>query len=131
MKAKVKDIKPNPFRDMSRYPINPEKVDNLVASFANTSFWPTLVGRKNRKGEIEIAFGHHRLMALRKAGIEEIDITIRNYSDHEMLKMMADENLEAWATNMNVIRETVRAAKQELERDPEVYNKYYKPMGKG
>jgi hypothetical protein len=44
---------------------------------------------------------------------------------------MANENLEAWKTDMNVIRETVRVAKEELERNPELYNKYYKPRGAG
>ena len=45
MKVQVKDIKPNPFRNLSNYPIDQEKVETLLASIQDTGFWDNLVGK--------------------------------------------------------------------------------------
>ena len=33
--------------------------------------------------------------------------------------------MDVWKTDMNVIRETVKVAKEEIENHPDDYNKYY------
>lgn len=109
MKVAVKDLKPNPFRQISSYPIDEEKVGRLVESIRETTFWNNLVARKEG-GEIQIAYGHHRLAALKKARVREIDIEVRKLSDADMLKIMARENMEEWTTSVSVVHETVRAA---------------------
>jgi hypothetical protein len=61
----------------------------------------------------EIAYGHHRLAALKEEyGDEyEIEITIQELSNAEMFRMMADENADEWVTNVALHNiETVRAA---------------------
>lgn len=40
-----------------------------------------------------------------------------------MIKRMANENMETWKTDMNVIRETVRVAKEFLDENPDVLHK--------
>ena len=130
MKIAIKDLKPNPFRHFDHYPINPEKVETLIASIKDTEFWGNIEARP-QNGHYEIAYGHHRLEAIRKLGIKEIDIIVRKLSDHDMIKRMANENMETWKTDMNVIRETVRVAKEFLDKHPEVCSKYYKPEGIG
>ena len=65
MKVKIKDLKPNPFRDMKNYPINQEKIQSLTNSINETGFWDNILARKNN-GNIEIAYGHHRLVVLKK-----------------------------------------------------------------
>jgi hypothetical protein len=93
----LRNLVPNPFRHMEHYPINEEKVGGLLASYRTTGFWGNVVGR--RKGKVvELAYGHHRLVALRrkyKPG-ELIAVIVKELSDAEMLKIMADENMAEW-----------------------------------
>jgi ParB-like chromosome segregation protein Spo0J len=63
MQIAVKDLLPNPFRHLERYPINQEKVEMLARSIKDTSFWDNIVARKATNGSVgkfEIAYGHHR-----------------------------------------------------------------------
>jgi hypothetical protein len=109
MKIAVKDLRPNPFRDLTRYPVNPDKVAALVASIKDTEFWDNLLARKDTDGGYELAYGVHRLQALKKAGVEEVDIPVRKLSDTVMAKIMAHENQEEWSHSAIVAQETIRA----------------------
>jgi ParB/Sulfiredoxin domain len=109
MKIAVSDLRPNPFRDLKRYPIDQTKVDALVASIKDTDFWDNLVARKDTDGSYELAYGIHRLHALKKAHIAEIDIPVRKLSDTVMAKMMAHENQTEWSHSAVVAQETIRA----------------------
>jgi ParB-like chromosome segregation protein Spo0J len=111
MKVALKNVLPNPFRDMDQYPINGQKIAALKKSIEDTDFWDNIVAREVAGGKIEIAYGHHRLTALRelyKPG-ETFDWIIRDLDDEEMLKIMAHENLEEWGHVSDIERETVRA----------------------
>src|SRR5208282_2920505 len=109
----VKDIQANPFRRMASYPINQTKVDALVASINKTGFWDNVVAR-NGNGKPEIAYGHHRLEALRQAKGPnyKVDLIVKNLPDEDMLRIMADENMEEWTSNAAVTIETVHAVVQ-------------------
>lgn len=128
MKVKVKDLKPNPFRDLPHYPIDRRRVEILKNSIDSTGFWDNILGRKNKDGEIEIAYGHHRLVALKEAlgPNAEVEINTRPLSDEDMLKIMANENETMFEHDPRVIIETVKQAKQFLERNPEVVKKLLK-----
>ena len=120
MKVKIKDLYPNPYRDMDNYPINREKVETLKASIKQTGFWDNIVAR-NMDGKIQIAYGHHRLTALREAlpWDTEVDIPIKDLPDSVMIQIMANENMEEYRTGPAIIDETVRVAKKYLEEHPE------------
>ena len=75
MKIKVNDLKPNPYRKMDQYPVNKEKIAALKASIAETTFWDNLLARK-RNGHYQIAYGHHRLIALQELKTKEVDILL-------------------------------------------------------
>jgi hypothetical protein len=107
----IGELRPNPFRRLDEYPIVREKVDALKRSIASTGFWGTIVGRPADDGRVEIAFGHHRLVSLRESlGPEqEVEIIVRELTNEDMLRMMADENLEEWGSSGWVEIETVRA----------------------
>ena len=123
MKVAIKDIKPNPYRYINKgYPIDKAKVDRLRASIKRTGFWDNLVGRKNAKGEIEIAYGHHRLEALRHDFDPdyEIELNVRDLDNATMLKIMAAENDTMDIMSPAVINETVRAAMEFLADDLKV-----------
>jgi ParB-like chromosome segregation protein Spo0J len=114
-KLKLKDIKPNPYRNFEIYPIREDKILQLMESIRTTTFWGGLVGRE-KDGKIEIAFGHHRLEALRKMfdPEAEIDITVENLSDEDMMKMMSRENAEEWACPIAAIDDAVKAVRDHL-----------------
>ena len=109
----LKDILPNPFRRIERYEIKREKVDALVESIKATGFWDNLVGRRVN-GDVEIAYGHHRLVALKEVlgAREEIAVNIRPLDDNTMYQIMARENMEEWGSSAWVEMETVAAAVQ-------------------
>jgi len=114
MRIEVKKIKPNPFRDLTKYKIDSYKVDALVTSIRETSFWDNILARP-MDGKYEIAYGHHRLFAIQKVGLEKVDIPVRELDDATMIKIMANENLEEWKLNPSVIKESVRVAKHYLD----------------
>jgi hypothetical protein len=111
MKIEVKDLKSNPFRSLERYPIRRDKVDALKASIASTDFWDNLLCRRNGAG-FEIAYGHHRLEALKELKVKEVDIPIRDLDDATMLRILANENMEEWGTSASIEQETIRAVVQ-------------------
>jgi hypothetical protein len=113
MKYKLKDIKPNPFRNIDNYPINKEKVAALRESIGQTGFWDNVVARQYN-GHPEIAYGHHRMSALREeyGPNHTIELILRPLSDEDMIKIMARENMEEWGSNAQIEMETVKAVVQ-------------------
>ena len=106
----LRDMEPNPFRHMDRYPLKPDKIAALKESIATTTFWDNVVAREVG-GKAQIAYGHHRLVALRESFPPEhgVRLIIRDLDDTAMLQIMARENLEEWGTSAEVEHETVRA----------------------
>ena len=121
MKVMIKDLKPNPFRDMDNYPIDQKKIDSLTESISQTGFWDNILVRK-QNGDMQIAYGHHRLIVLRKLfkPTDFVDIPVKEVTDSDMLRIMANENYDAWGSNVAVIDETVKAARDFLLKHPEI-----------
>jgi|ERR1039458_2113832 hypothetical protein len=116
-------IKPNPWRNFKRNPIDTDKVAQLTESIKTTGeFWVGVYGRKVA-GFVELAFGHNRLEAAKAvdtgdafeaakaAGLKSIPVVIREFTDGEMLMRMARENLRG---DLPVVLEAVSAAVQAL-----------------
>ncbi len=114
-KVRVRDLEPNPFRNMAEYPIDEEKIARLVESIKATGFWPDLLARRV-DGKMQLAYGVHRRAALRKAlGPDaEIEVAIAPLSDEDMLQIMSRENMTEWGTSTKVTHETVKAAVQAI-----------------
>jgi hypothetical protein len=107
--VKIDQLKPNPFRRLDEYPILRNKVDALKESIDQTGFWGTIRGRE-RGAYVEIAFGHHRMVALQEMpSIKNVQIIVGEFTNEEMLQMMACENMEEWGTSAWVEVETIRA----------------------
>jgi hypothetical protein len=112
-------IHPNPFRDIENYPFWRDKLDRLKESIKSTFAWPNIIVRQRRDGQYELAFGHHRIQALRELAEEGhikpvVKVILEPLDDNQMLKMMADENAEEFGTNfslgtMNAVSAVVRA----------------------
>jgi len=114
-KVAISQLKANPFRELDDYPIDREKVDKLKESISETGFWGTIVARK-KGSSFEIAFGHHRkiaLVELQQEGIigksEKVDIIVRDLTNEQMIQLMARENLEEWGTNAYIEAQTVES----------------------
>lgn len=127
MQIEVKNLLPNPFRNIEAYPIDREKIRQLRNSIRETSFWDNILARPApNDGKFEIAYGHHRLVALKEELGEDtiVDIPVRDLSDEDMLKIMANENMQEWATDWRIIVETVKQARNFLKEHPEIAKKY-------
>jgi len=118
MKVQIKNLKPNPFRDMDNYPIMQDKVQSLINSINQTGFWDNILARKNN-GNIEIAYGHHRLVVLRKLFKPDdyVDIPVRELDDSTMIRIMANENDESWGTSPKIIDETIGVVRKYILSD--------------
>ena len=116
MRIKVSDIENNPFRHIDKYPINWDKVEALKISIEQTGFWDNILLRKTpNKKTYQIAYGHHRLIAVKELGKEYIDVPVRDLDDATMLRIMANENMDEWRASPAVINETVLAAKEFID----------------
>lgn len=114
-KVSISQLRANPFRELDDYPIDREKVDKLKESISETGFWGTIVARK-KSSVYEIAFGHHRqiaLVELQQEGVigksEKVDIIVRDLTNEQMIQLMARENLEEWGTNAYIEAQTVES----------------------
>jgi len=118
VKVKIKDIKPNPYREFNIYPYRQEKIYQLFKSFRKTgSLWPNIVGRLRKGGKVEIAYGHHRIEMLRRWRGEEteVEVIVKDLSNKQMLDMMSNENAEAYNCPIEAIDNSVMSAKKYLE----------------
>jgi ParB-like chromosome segregation protein Spo0J len=118
------DIRPNPFRQIDKYPIARAKIAALRESIDRTGFWENVVVRDAPDGP-EIAYGHHRLVALREHYGEEavFRFIVRPLDDDAMYDVMVRENAVEWSTNAALDQETIRAllvgyAEGRLHLDP-------------
>lgn len=118
MKVKVKDLVPNPYRDIENYPKDKDKVSHLMDSISETGFWDNILARKS-DGKFEIAYGHHRLWALQNYFKDEpekvVNISVKELNNVQMIRIMANENHTNWGQNPKVLTETVKAARDFLE----------------
>ena len=54
--VRVKDILPNPFRDMENYPVDEGKITALTESIGRTGWWGNTVARQTGKNTFELAY---------------------------------------------------------------------------
>lgn len=118
MKILVKDLLPNPHRRVGEYPFNEEKINKLAHSMNETFIWKNLIARRSptKKDKYELAYGHHRWMALKKLKVKEIEISVEKIDDATMLKVMADENGDDFHMTPAVLFETIKSVKLYLDK---------------
>ena len=125
MKVKLADLLPNPYRNLSTYPVDKGKIAALQASIRDTGFWENIVVRKSppQRGKYEIAYGHHRIIAVlgdrfadRNLGVKGVckpgdvfDLPCKPLDNATMLRMMAAENMDDWKSDFRVLLEIVRS----------------------
>jgi hypothetical protein len=109
MNVNISAIEPNPLRRLKDYPYNERKLDALQRSIKEVGLWEGIIARKvgNR---VQIAFGHHRVEAARRAKLDRIPVIVRELTDKQMLQFMGRENLEDYNADFLVMLETWEAA---------------------
>lgn len=114
MKVLIKNILPNPFRDIKRYKFNQDVLDELRDSINSTGFWDNLLCRRTGNGKVEMAYGHHRLQALKgiRGAPKEIDMVIKKLSDVDMVRIMYRENNELYGRRAETTVEAVQTVIQ-------------------
>jgi ParB/RepB/Spo0J family partition protein len=122
MKIKVADIEPNPFRKIEQYPIDEEKVKALMNSITEKTFWDNILVRSHpeKKGKFQLAYGHHRHIAIQRLKIKEINIPVRELNNAVMIQIMAEENLD-WSTSPAVMIQTIISAKEFIDGEISKY----------
>jgi hypothetical protein len=109
----LRDIVPNRYRNIDRYRISEVKIAQLLESYEISGFWDGSIQARphpTKSGKYEIAFGHHRIEAAKRAkSIETVGLVIAPRSDADMLRMMALENSEEFKGDSLVTLETVGA----------------------
>ncbi len=115
MRIAVKDIVANPYRQINKYPIDRVKVEALKTSIREKTFWDNILVRKVGE-KYQLAYGHHRWIAIKELGIKEIDIPVREIDNATMLQIMAEENLN-WSTSPAITTQTVSTVKEFLDAE--------------
>jgi hypothetical protein len=87
----LSDIADNPWRDKDLYPLNEDHVQELRESISDHDFFESLKGRRVN-GKVEIACGHARVAAARKAQLETVPVYVADLDDDTMLRLMITEN---------------------------------------
>jgi len=95
----VAKLLPNPFRNIKDYPIDEEKVALLEESYRETGVWPNILARPAKGGKYEIAYGHHRMAAMKKSKFKEVAIVVTDMDDETMFKTMVRENDEVYGVS--------------------------------
>lgn len=96
--------------------------DKTIAVCSRTQTNPVVYERPI----IEIAYGHHRLIALQRNLKPDfiVNIPVKELDDSTMIRIMANENDESWGTNPKITNETVRVARKYINSSPEKKNIY-------
>ena len=124
IKVLLTEIQDNPYRNSESYTYDSNKIRALAESIGDTSFWENLLARKTKEGVIQLAYGHHRLMALKQLvaegllDYEEIKLNIRpdtQLTNERMLKIFAQENKDDWGENPQNLCMTVLQLQAHLE----------------
>lgn len=133
MKVKIKDLQPNPHRGWEEFQLHRPTVEMLKDSILETFFWENVIGRQVN-GKVQIAYGHHRLQALRELypkGNKMFSIAVYPLDDEQMFIIMARENETGKNLTIPNIDLTVKKAKEFLEANLSIAKKHGYQEGKG
>jgi ParB-like chromosome segregation protein Spo0J len=112
LRVALKDLEPNPYRHIENYQYDEEKIERLHASFSESGFWDGSIQVRQhptKAGKYQLAFGHHRIEAARRAGMDSVGVIVAPRDDATMIRMMANENAEEFKHSPLVTQETIGA----------------------
>lgn len=102
VKLKITDVEPN--RDQPRKTFDEDALLELSESIRQFGVLQPLIVQK-RDGYYEIIAGERRWRAAKMAGLKEIPVIIRDYSDQQIVEISLIENIQR--ENLNPIEEAI------------------------
>jgi hypothetical protein len=75
----LSDLLPNPFRRSEHYPLDEARIERLMASMEQSGFWDGSIQARphpTEPGKFQMAFGHHRLAAARRRGLDAVGVVV-------------------------------------------------------
>lgn len=97
IKIRLADLLPSPCLRKDKLPILEEKVQRLMGSIHESGSSQNIVVRpSNQEGKFEIAFGRHRVEALRRLNMEVVQVTVRDLDDVDMILLHMDDEDPGW-----------------------------------
>ena len=116
MKFALKDVLPNPYRDLVGYRYLEYQIEKLMESIRATGYRDNIVGRILPDNKLQIAYGHHPLEALRRLYPLDSDyeFMVKDLSNDAMMQMMARENDETYGGDLRTVMQNVAAVVQAL-----------------
>lgn len=110
MLIKLSNILPSPYRVFNLNPINEQKIEKLIQSIEESKLWRIIVRPSPIiEGKYELAFGHHRYEAAKRAGLKEADFDVQDLTNEQMINMLANDNNEVYNSSVLSVIETVAA----------------------
>lgn len=104
----IQDIKPNPNRNFRLNPLREDKLEELSNSIQNSGLWENIIVRP-LNSHYELAYGHHRIEAARRANLTEVDVIVKELSDDGMRQMMSQENSDVYGSDILSVIESIEA----------------------
>ncbi len=92
----VSELHDNPYQALARtahdQAMQEEKIAELADSISGNGFYGALLARPRPGGGYELAYGHRRREAARRAGLSNLPVKIMPLDDAQMARVMASEN---------------------------------------
>lgn len=88
----IDDIVPNPFQPRKTF--HEEALDELAASIAEYGVIQPILVRRLNQGGFELIAGERRLRASKRAGLKEVPIIVKDFTDKEVAELAMIENLQ-------------------------------------
>lgn len=93
---KIEELQDNAYQHLARHnqdiAVQDEKLEELAESIRTNGFYGALLARHNPAGGYQLAYGHRRREAARRAGLTELPVKLMELSDEQMARIMASEN---------------------------------------
>jgi hypothetical protein len=117
MKISIEKIDNNPHRNMKRNPISKDQVATIVASIKRNEWGENVIVRKHpdKKGRYQLAYGHHRLAALKQLKVKEAEFIVKDVDEWVMYTWMVDENESQQRVTPELVYENIEAGINYLE----------------
>lgn len=98
----INKIEPN--NNQPRKNFNEDKIHELAESIKQHGLIEPLIVQKGKKGFYTIIAGERRWRAAREAGVKEIPVVVKDYSDQQVMEIALIENIQR--EDLNAIEES-------------------------
>lgn len=121
----IEQLEPNP--DQPRRQFDAEALDDLANSIRSKGIIQPLIVRAKASGQYEIVAGERRWRAAQAAGIHEVPVVLREFSDEDVLEIAIIENIQR--ADLNAIEEAA-GYEQLMSRFGHTQEKLAEALGK-